>query len=407
MCSIFGAVGPYDRRSLQQISDFAKDRGRDGGRYLEYDLANGDKAAIGNWRATPTTESADTDPQPYDGVVHNGTIANDRELGNPEGVIDSRVLPAVLDRSSIYGMAQSLTRIKGSYAIAAVSDNTVYLACNYKPLYYYRDRKGAVYFSSMERHLRCVCEPGTRPAKLEPYSVIDLATFNVVYLPRKRTNKTLVICSAGLDSTVVAAQMIAQGRDVSLLHYRYGCQAGTREERAVTAIARALNTPLYFLDLDYSKYRGTSPLFGKAEDIASGIAGSEYAHEWVPARNLVMLANAVAFAEANGFDAIALGNNLEESGAYPDNEEEFTHLLDGALDYAVQEGGRVRLLAPVGHLMKHEIVALGKSVNAPLHLTWSCYRGGEHHCGECGPCYMRKTAFYRNGLIDPVMEAGQ
>jgi 7-cyano-7-deazaguanine synthase len=115
-----------------------------------------------------------------------------------------------------------------------------------------------------------------------------------------------------------------------------------------------------------------------------------------------MLANAVAYAEANNHDVIALGNNLEESGAYPDNEEEFTHLLDGVLDYAVQEGRQVRLVAPVGHLMKHEIVRLGVDINAPLDLTWSCYKDGDKHCGECGPCFMRRTAFERNGLTDPV-----
>nr|MCG2909665.1 7-cyano-7-deazaguanine synthase [Stygiolobus sp.] len=60
------------------------------------------------------------------------------------------------------------------------------------------------------------------------------------------------------------------------------------------------------------------------------------------------------------------------------------------------------VLMPVGNLVKHEIVKLGVEIGAPLHLTWSCYEGGEKHCGMCGPCYMRKMAFRINGLEDPV-----
>jgi len=157
------------------------------------------------------------------------------------------------------------------------------------------------------------------------------------------------------------------------------------------------------MPLDYSQSAGNSPLLTDGQ-IAPGVTGAEYAHEWVPARNLLMIAKAVAYAEANGYGAVALGNNLEEGGAYPDNEEQFTTLLNAALPYAVQEGSKVELLAPVGMLMKHEIVALGARLGVPYELTWSCYRGGEHHCGACGPCFMRREAFRRNGLVDPAFE---
>ncbi len=76
---------------------------------------------------------------------------------------------------------------------------------------------------------------------------------------------------------------------------------------------------------------GTNLLKGSKIPIAKdrgGIVGAEYAYEWVPARNLVFISVAVALAEANGFDAVGTGINLEESGAYPDNEMEFNILLD-------------------------------------------------------------------------------
>jgi 7-cyano-7-deazaguanine synthase len=150
---------------------------------------------------------------------------------------------------------------------------------------------------------------------------------------------------------------------------------------------------------------GASPLTDGTKGIASdgdGRAGAEFAHEWVPARNLIMLAIATGIAEAHGFDVLAVGTNLEESGAYPDNEMEFVKRLNALLPFAVGSRRKVRVEMPAGNLMKHEIVKRGVAVDAPLDLTWSCYHAGDHHCGQCGPCYMRRRGFEMNGLADPV-----
>jgi len=99
---------------------------------------------------------------------------------------------------------------------------------------------------------------------------------------------------------------------------------------------------------------------------------------------------------------VVLGNNLEEAGAFSDNEMMFVRKLNELLPYATNLQKRVQVLMPVGHLMKHEIVRLGLRLGAPLDVTWSCYYGGEKHCGRCGPCYMRKKAFDIVGVKDPV-----
>jgi 7-cyano-7-deazaguanine synthase len=135
------------------------------------------------------------------------------------------------------------------------------------------------------------------------------------------------------------------------------------------------------------------------------VAGAEYAHEWVPGRNIVFVSLAIAWAEAHGYHAVALGNNLEEGGGYPDNTELFTDHLNQASALAVQAHYGMRVLAPVSNLMKREIVGLGLKLDAPLTLTWSCYRGGEIACGHCGPCAMRRWAFERNGVPDPLTYA--
>ena len=413
MCSIYGFYGKNCDESLfEQMRQCAKDRGRDGGKFEHFNnnfnLGSpntrwGENVArLGNWRATPTTELQAAPSQPYGGVIHNGTIANDVELGNTDGQVDSMILQHVLDRSSFPSFVKSLSKIKGSYALAISSHDGIYLAANYKPIYYFSRPDEGVYFSSMERHLKHLVPFGQAAARLQPYSAMNLQTQEIVPLPRDDGKKALVVCSAGLDSTTVAYKMKADGYDVGLLHFSYGAKAEQPELSRVHQIAKDLEVPLDVLTIDYSKFSGQSPLLTD-RDIAEGIEGAEYAHEWVPARNLVLLAHAVAYAEANEYTYVALGNNLEESGAYPDNEEEFTNLLDKALDYAVHDGGQVRLLSPVGQLMKHEIVKLGTELGVPWEITWSCYTGSVEHCGSCAPCFMRKVAFERNGLVDPVM----
>jgi 7-cyano-7-deazaguanine synthase len=402
MCSIFGALGDPDPNHLIALREAAGDRGRDGGRMEEYLLPQGRRAVLGNWRATPTTELERGMLQPYDRLVHNGTIANDKALGGRDDEIDSQVLARVLDRTNVRTLAASLQRVKGSYALGLWNGETVLLATNYKPIYYWSPDGETVYFSSMARHFEALLPFGQAPVAVPPYSALDLLTRERVDLPREYAPKALVIASAGLDSTVVATYLVRQGYQVRLIHYTYGCIAESQEMTRIPRIADALGCEYDIVPMDYSRIKGRSPLFDKANYVAGGIAGAEFAHEWVPARNLLMLAHTTAYAEAHGFHVIALGNNLEEAGAYPDNEEEFTTRFGQVLPFAVRDGYRVDIVSPVGHLMKHEIVTLGLRLDTPFEHTWSCYRDGERHCGACGPCYMRREAFARNGVHDPV-----
>lgn len=404
MCSIYGAIGPQiDANTFAELAAAARDRGRDGGRWETYTTDDGHKVMLGNWRATPTPELEHGPLQPYDRLVHNGTIANDVELGRQEGEIDSQVLSRYLRRANLAAFVSDLEQVRGSYAVAAFNGHTVLGATNYKPLYYYR-RDNTIYFSSMARHFERVTLYGHAPVRLDPYTAIDFRTGHIVPIGRRQEKRVAVIASSGLDSTVVATKLVRDGWKVTLLHFTYGCHAETREVAAIKNIAQVLDCEFKFLHVDLAQILGlrSSRLFDKTAEISGAIAGSEFAHEWVPGRNFVFVALATAWAEANGHHAVALGNNLEEAGAYPDNEEEFTTLLNKAVPYAVQAHYAMDVLSPVGNLMKHEIVALGLKLKAPFHLTWSCYKGGDVHCGECGPCFMRRTAFARNGAVDPV-----
>jgi len=384
---------------------------------------------IANTRAEPTTEFVKTktlnDVQPFTAksavghvaVSHNGIIANDKQLWaqldrDPTSDIDSAVLPYWFLQHDPY---LSLTNeIVGSFALAIMKStpelSILSLACNYKPLYMLRGA-GFLLFASLPEYLRE--SEADNIQKLPAYTYIDvqpdLSIVQTPLLPEKTgVKRVVVICSGGLDSVVTAKQYVHAGHDVCLLHFGYDCKASAREREAVVACALEMGCSCDFVDTR-AVFAGmeTSLINPAASIVKHGAAGAEFAHEWVPARNLIFYAMALAYAESNHYDVIALGNNLEEAGAYPDNEMIFTKLFADLVPYSVNVNTRIDVEMPVGNLMKHEIVRLGVQLNAPMHKTWSCYEDGPLHCGECGPCFMRQTAFAMNEFSEVIEYANQ
>lgn len=395
MCTICGGVDINDPAAFSLFIK-SRDRGSDYG-----NLFIRGNSWICNHRAIPTTELEAPDKnQPFGTtykIVHNGTIANDAELGNSDE-IDSSVLPDILSLEDIKSFRESLSRINGSYAIAVLKpDGTFYLACNYKPIFLAIENDEVIAFSSLKHHLSIY----KTVVRMKPYSVMDTATNETIELPRCIHDKAVVVCSGGLDSTAVAAYAKSHHEEIGLIHFDYGCKAGSKEKEAVERISKRLGCDLYVIPIDYSFDKTSSLVNGG--DITSTIVGAEYAHEWVPARNLVMLSLAVAFAEANGYSYVYTGANLEESGAYPDNEPQFMDDFNSCLWGAVQNGNYVEVRTPLATMMKHDIVRFGLEYDAPFDISWSCYKDGENHCGECAPCFMRRTAFQRENINDPTI----
>lgn len=455
MCAIIGALlnrvlTKADRDEvntiLEHIWDMSHERGRDGRgwklmmdnhhRDVEHHDVKRDEGQlfgtpvitdyfhygvlIGNMRAEPTTEFVKekswNDQQPYTAgqwsIVHNGTIANDRELRDvglrtvPTN-IDSAAIAELLDRTATawHPIVEAFRKLKGSYAVLAANRNAPHqliVAANYRPIWYIHTPHG-FFFASARNYL-----PSRYPARMiEPYTVNEFTMHGIQKTAELRptsglNSKALVVCSGGLDSVVSATYAKqALGMDIHLIHFMYGSRAEGPEVEAVKSVANELDCELTLFPLPvYSK--GDSPLLDPDSKVAGGEEGAEFAHEWVPARNLMLLATATAFAEARGIETIVLGNNLEEAGAYPDNEPEFIARFNDLLPFAVGDGKRVKVIMPVGNLMKHEIVALGHDYGAPMHATWSCYRAGALHCGTCGPCYMRRKAFAINELPEVI-----
>jgi len=215
------------------------------------------------------------------------------------------------------------------------------------------------------------------------------------------SGRCVVICSGGLDSTTVAAHArYVEGREPILLHFQYSCQAETKEVEAVRNIAGALGAEARFCDVDWLRAIGGSTLTAADGPIAGAIEGAEFPYEWVPARNLVFMANAAALCDALGIGEIYMGLNLEESAVYPDNTIEFFERLGDLLQVSTLVRPVVKM--PVARMMKWQIVKYAYEIGAPIHLSWSCYRNGPLHCGACGPCYMRRTAHAMLGRKDSI-----
>lgn len=393
-----------------------------------FELSENDFIAISNNRAEPTTEwvvekTIDTvQPYNYKNVyaVHNGTIANDKDY-DYEHTIDSEVIP--------YAIANGkFDTLVGSMAIAMFKNddsevsvhgvklikNNLYLYKNYRPTTLVHIPELGIYaFTSLKSTMDEVCEElNLEYAEVEfpHYSMVEVSRngCRLVYRePSVGQDKGIVVLSGGLDSTTSAQIACMKHQSVVLAHFHYGCRAEERETQAVKEIYKHLKDAfpekdirLEFFDLSFIKNLGGNALTDHSMEVATGEAGAEFAHEWVPFRNGVMVSLIAAYCDRYKIGSIYTGANLEEAGAYGDNEEEFYIHFNKVLQ--IGNNARPVIVNPLDKMMKHEIVKYALEIKAPIHLSWSCYKGGHIHCGDCGPCYLRKKAFKMNGLKDVI-----
>lgn len=379
---------------------------------------------IGNNRAEPTTEfvvsKTTNDIQPFGAagiyISHNGTIANDKELRSEyniqtETTIDSSVIPGLIQK---FGVEGAIKKLVGSYALAVIDANNpskLWLACNYKPIYVqHKTEMGAIFFASRPKYLQLEQNFAKRLSEnpiiqVPPYHLLEFdGAQNIinqkVIRPRVENKKAFVICSGGLDSTTAAKWAQIEGYDITLLHFMYHCRAEQREVEAVSAIAKELKCDYRFEDLSWLGKLGGSPLTDLSFSITDNEKSAEFAHEWVPARNLLFTAMAASLCDRYGYDTLVMGLNLEEAGAFPDNTVEFYEALDHVCNIGTIS--RPQILSPLGSMVKHEIVQLALDIQAPIQFSWSCYYGKKYHCGHCGPCFMRRTAFKMLGREDTI-----
>ncbi|MCL2333791.1 MAG: 7-cyano-7-deazaguanine synthase QueC [Candidatus Methanoplasma sp.] len=221
--------------------------------------------------------------------------------------------------------------------------------------------------------------------------------------------KAVVLLSGGLDSTVTLAAAIDEGNEPTALSFRYG-QRHTKELGSAEAVCKHYEIEHLIIDIDLSSFR--SALTDESLEVPSDREGKPDENipiTYVPSRNIIFLSIAAGVCESIGAEAIYIGANAVDYSGYPDCRYDFFEAFRKMLTVGTKagvEGNPIDIRTPILELSKADIVRKGKELNAPLHLTWSCYNGGGKACGHCDSCRLRLKGFREAGYTDEIEYEG-
>ncbi len=230
-------------------------------------------------------------------------------------------------------------------------------------------------------------------------------------------DRAIVLLSGGVDSATVLWAM-AKARDAGLgpellaLVFDYG-QTLVREVAIAQAFAQLVRVECRTVKLELGALESPCSLLGtELGDIPTGrhpktIKAQGTPSTYVPFRNGILLAYAAAVGEVWGADAILSGANGLHSGLYWDDTSEFAEAFQLAIAAGTSPDYSPEVLFPFAGVSKHELVSFGVRCSVPYHTTYSCYLGGEEHCGQCDSCVQRREAFRPHGLSIDGRERGE
>jgi len=220
------------------------------------------------------------------------------------------------------------------------------------------------------------------------------------------SNSSLSIClvSGGMDSCVTAAIAKNENEEIAFLHVSYGQLTERRERKSFNDIADFYNVEKRLdVSIEYLARIGGSSLTDKSIEVSqANLDAKEIPTSYVPFRNANMLSIATSWAEVLEANAIYIGAVAEDSSGYPDCRPSFYEAFEKAIDEGTKPETRIEIRTPVIHLSKAEIVKRGIELEAPLHLSWSCYRSEKLACGACDSCALRLRGFKLAGERDPI-----
>lgn len=219
--------------------------------------------------------------------------------------------------------------------------------------------------------------------------------FKIIYAMKD----SVIIVSGGMDSVTL---LYDRQQDIALaISFDYGSNHNARELPFARLHCERLGIPHITIPLAFMHQYFKSSLLEGSDAIPEGNYDEDNMKSTVvPFRNGIMLAVAIGIAESNGLKRVFIANHGGDHTIYPDCRPGFIT----AIDKAAQEGTfvGVRVEAPYTDIRKEDIVRRGHELGINYAETWSCYKGGEKHCGKCGTCMERKEAFRLAGLDDPT-----
>jgi len=214
----------------------------------------------------------------------------------------------------------------------------------------------------------------------------------------------IILVSGGMDSCVTAAIAKAENQEIAFLHVSYGQRTERRERKAFNdiadfyAIEKRLDVSIEYL----AKIGGSSLTDEQIEVAEANLESKEIPTSYVPFRNANMLAIATSWAEVLKADSIYIGAVAEDSSGYPDCRPEFYAAFERTIEVGTKPETKIKIKTPIIYLSKAEIVRKGIELNAPLHLSWSCYRNEDLACGTCDSCALRMRGFEQANAVDPI-----
>lgn len=211
---------------------------------------------------------------------------------------------------------------------------------------------------------------------------------------------SLIALSGGVDSTTLLYEY--REEIACAVGFDYGSKHNARELAAAKAICRELEIPYLIIPLAFiGDYFRSDLLLSGGEMQLGDYSEENMSSTVVPFRNGIMLSVLAGLAESRDLQRVLIANHFGDHAIYPDCRESFVKPMGEAIMAGTSNG--VKLVAPYTKLTKAEIVARGTRLGVPYGKTYSCYQGGERHCGRCGTCRERHDAFVANGLEDPTL----
>lgn len=218
------------------------------------------------------------------------------------------------------------------------------------------------------------------------------------------TMKTVVLLSGGMDSVTALYWATGEHEVVGTVSFDYGSKHNAREIPMAAWHAHRLGVKHEIIALDFVNRLFASDLLQNGGEIPEGhYAAENMKRTVVPFRNGIMLAIACGLAESREAEALVIAAHGGDHAIYPDCREPFMQAMADAMRHGTY--AEIKLLRPFIDCDKTEIARRGAAMGVDYAHTWSCYKGGDIHCGRCGTCVERREAFLNANVPDPTAYA--
>ena len=218
-----------------------------------------------------------------------------------------------------------------------------------------------------------------------------------------KKNIAVVALSGGMDSCVTAAIANLE-YEIALVHVNYGQRTQKRELKSFNNIADHYRvTKRLVIDYTHLASIGGSSLTDRNVEVTKAdLENKSIPSSYVPFRNANILSACVSWAEVLNAQSVFIGAVYEDSSGYPDCRPDFFSAYEKMVDLGTKPETKIKIVTPIIDLSKAEIVKKGIELDAPLHLTWSCYQSEDEACGVCDSCALRLRGFQQAGFEDPI-----